>query len=86
MGAFREVFKQHGVEIDVVSTICSGPQLITGRARSGWPGTARLSLRIPDPLLTAFVAYAVQATARGPMGKNKRDHISEILYSKDVAA
>jgi hypothetical protein len=26
------------------------------------------------------------AVARGPMGKNKRDHISEILYSPDVAA
>lgn len=25
------------------------------------------------------------ATARGPMGKNKRDHISEILYSPAVA-
>ncbi len=26
------------------------------------------------------------ATARGPMGKNKRDHISEIIYSQQVAA
>lgn len=26
------------------------------------------------------------ATARGPMGKNKRDHISEIIYAPHVAA
>jgi hypothetical protein len=28
---------------------------------------------------------SLQATARGPMGKNKRDHIKEIIYAPHVA-
>ena len=85
--AFVEVFAKHGVSIDVVRAVGGvGGVVWVGRSVvAGQPASASPTPSRPHPHPPTS-PHPPQPTARGPMGTNKRDHISSILYSPAVSA